>query len=976
MIGNETGGGGKKRKTQCELFGSHKKKPCVQAQGPKTRSNVKADNTKDKGHLMQNSDGEQRLSKGFSNRGRQSQRQKHQKKKKDGQKDPYQHKEGRRGRFSRGQGRPMSGRGGRGSGHENDMMDFQVKPRFMSQEFKDQNALSVDGRLLCRHFLYGRCIKAESCQLEHIQGYNDLIKEVCKFYIQGFCTKGESCPYMHKSFPCKFFHRKGKCYQGEDCRFSHEPLTDVTGKLLDELLKRQRDLSELAKKAEQEPLGEPESKEEAGVTETNGTPNVLMDPLRPNFYHSSDADAATEGEPSVHQIEEMATFTDEAVLQRAADTARPHSPSSTSSNRPEPVCYSVEAMLGPQLFRSFPIFYNTPESKESTTPGAETTSKATLGSTTQKEVPYSVDAVLRSLKSVENSTLGQRPTASSVKTEEIPDPLLSSQHQIQKVSLSTKHEPNKPPKKMYKSLSSRQAHGSLISSSDLTLSSGTQKQCGAMPESLKSAEMVFHEVKLERLHPPVIDEGNPASSKSKSDMNESSQLPTDNTCPPKHLSGISPSSGVSEFKSRTSAPVEPAASSIKTSDSANIAVHHFAGIQLAEISRYPRKTKSVFQPGAQKRCSAKMSPQCSGETPTRADCSAGCKKTQKIPFSCLFKNPITESVTPTPDPVRAPQSAHFTSKEGHLKTEVKPEKNSAASFLSLFAHPLTETLPPCSQASAESPFQSVSHVVSAPLCQVQTDVKQSPHSCSTTSEAEPDPVKQPAGPACSIVQDSIKETSSSSAPGGPNPSETSAQQQLPDVSSPTRALKDSVLKSLFVSLSPYQEDGEQRDGIQISEIEMSNKGGVGHTFGNQQSEEKKHRTVTVWKRSRCSPQPNQPPQAVMFYIDKVPTSSSRPTVKASARSTDDQLSFQTPQNSSEVTAGPTLSSPGVTEPQVRNSGTHKLPLEPATPEINHHTDPRETHCSRKEKRGRGRVGVTPLKDLFKTLDSAVFHLGR
>lgn len=27
----------------------------------------------------------------------------------------------------------------------------------------------------------------------------------------------------------------------------------------------------------------------------------------------------------------------------------------------------------------------------------------------------------------------------------------------------------------------------------------------------------------------------------------------------------------------------------------------------------------------------------------------------------------------------------------------------------------------------------------------------------------------------------------------------------------------------------------------ISEIEMSNKGGVGHTFGNQQSEEKKHR---------------------------------------------------------------------------------------------------------------------------------------
>lgn len=41
--------------------------------------------------------------------------------------------------------------------------DFQVtRKRFMTQEFKDQNALVVDGRLLCRHFLWGRCIKASS----------------------------------------------------------------------------------------------------------------------------------------------------------------------------------------------------------------------------------------------------------------------------------------------------------------------------------------------------------------------------------------------------------------------------------------------------------------------------------------------------------------------------------------------------------------------------------------------------------------------------------------------------------------------------------------------------------------------------------------------------------------------------------------------------------------------------------------------
>lgn len=34
------------------------------------------------------------------------------------------------------------------------------RARSMTQEFREQNALVVDGRLLCRHFLWGRCIKA------------------------------------------------------------------------------------------------------------------------------------------------------------------------------------------------------------------------------------------------------------------------------------------------------------------------------------------------------------------------------------------------------------------------------------------------------------------------------------------------------------------------------------------------------------------------------------------------------------------------------------------------------------------------------------------------------------------------------------------------------------------------------------------------------------------------------------------------
>ncbi|XP_068607015.1 uncharacterized protein [Brachionichthys hirsutus] len=86
----------------------------------------------------------------------------------------------------------------RGGRHRSGETDCQRRcSRAMTQEFMDQNAFLVDGRLLCRHFLWGRCIKGDDCQLEHAQGSNDLIKELCKFYVQGHCMKGGRCPYMH-----------------------------------------------------------------------------------------------------------------------------------------------------------------------------------------------------------------------------------------------------------------------------------------------------------------------------------------------------------------------------------------------------------------------------------------------------------------------------------------------------------------------------------------------------------------------------------------------------------------------------------------------------------------------------------------------------------------------------------------------------------------------------------------------------------
>ncbi|RVE76558.1 hypothetical protein OJAV_G00009770 [Oryzias javanicus] len=72
---------------------------------------------------------------------------------------------------------------GKWAGKANNFVQEETK--HMSQDFKEQNALEVDGRLLCRHFVLGRCIKADTCQLEHVQAYNDLIKNGCKFYFAG-----------------------------------------------------------------------------------------------------------------------------------------------------------------------------------------------------------------------------------------------------------------------------------------------------------------------------------------------------------------------------------------------------------------------------------------------------------------------------------------------------------------------------------------------------------------------------------------------------------------------------------------------------------------------------------------------------------------------------------------------------------------------------------------------------------------------
>ncbi|KAL4613030.1 zinc finger CCCH domain-containing protein 8 [Arapaima gigas] len=176
------------------------------------------------------------------------------------------------------------------------------KQPYLSPEFISQHAIERDGRLFCKFFLSGRCIKEEACRFEHEFIILDKKQELCKFYTSGFCTKGADCIFMHMlsfppfaqfmsltlfscDYPCKFFHTGTKCYQGDKCRFSHDPLTEVTRPLLEKVLNK---------------------KDEDVEIQENSVPSATVPPclpaenqplclgLRPNFYNSS---SAPEGPP-------------------------------------------------------------------------------------------------------------------------------------------------------------------------------------------------------------------------------------------------------------------------------------------------------------------------------------------------------------------------------------------------------------------------------------------------------------------------------------------------------------------------------------------------------------------------------------------------------------------------------------------------------------------------------------------------------
>ncbi|XP_040892770.1 mucin-4-like [Toxotes jaculatrix] len=868
-------GSARKRKTQDEQTWRDKKKHCYPALTSKTyhAKSFKDNESKYMRCHMQNTDRE-RSSIGHNNMNHKGQNYKAKNNQnvnnQGGRKNQYQ-REGRGRYTNRGghfQTRPASRRGGGDGERKDGKQGAQVeRTRFMTQEFKDQNALFVNGRLLCRHFLWGKCIKGDDCQLEHIHGCNDLIQEVCKFYIQGFCTKGQSCPYMHKSFPCKFFHKRGTCSLGADCRFSHEPLTEITNRLLDEALKRENELYELTKKAEQEASGQPaDADAEPEITEENRTPDVLMHPIRPNFYNSGETNS--EQEALSRPTEELSDIMETGVPSQTSDAAQPHSPAPTNLNHKEPVCYSVEAVLGRQLFKPF-SFFTTPGSQESAPlPVPLSASDCTSGSANQSKVPYSADAVytVRSCKSVGNSTFGHIPAPAPAQTvsyapkthcEELTDPLQSSTTEKGLTSLNTRNELNKSQEKMFKSLSSLSVHTDLISETcpDLTLASEDhKKQGGEMPESLKPAQRGPPFSRKEDLKPHL------------SGLTSNSQA---------SVKPLWPSSCFSECNDRAAVPAVPVTCSADSGDSVS---PDLAEKQPTEIHQRPKKTQPGLKLGTRHlndTTATETTAECSSKM---ADMSVGSKKTQNRWFYRLFEGPITDRLQPAPASGTAPActqasvqpscstlpSAHCTSEDIHV---VEPGEASDRPFLSLFATPPSAS---CSQGSNPSSDktsalqgseQRASTVETSLPHQVRTDVKQtsrrptspefspSPKSENEDVLSEPvnEPSKQQVNPVCSPACSSLREMSPCPAPGGDtaDPATTQAPQQLPDMPSPkgsaAAAASNSVLKTLFLCLSPYQQDGEQRDSVPISvssESEKKEKSTTACDFVRQQQKRK------------------------------------------------------------------------------------------------------------------------------------------
>ncbi|KAG7238222.1 hypothetical protein INR49_031137 [Caranx melampygus] len=203
---------------------------------------------------------------------------------------------------------------------------------------------------------------------------------------------------------------------------------------------------------------------------------------------------------------------------------------------------------------------------------------------------------------------------------------------------------------------------------------------------------------------------------------------------------------------------------------------------------------------------------------------------------------------------------------------------------------------------------------------------------------------------------------------------TTQAQQPPDITNSkghaVSANANSVLKSLFLSLSPYQQEEEQQDSMQSSV--SSGLWGIHLCCWRNMS-------VCVICLFNCILESKKTKKSNMgcaFSTQQQTQSSDQQFPdKTVPDSTGSQPSSQTPLTSVQATGRSSCRNPGTPGPQVRKSGSHNLPFKPVVQLMQHHTQLRLARTSEERKLVNGNVADTPLKDLFKTLDTTVFHLG-
>ena len=99
--------------------------------------------------------------------------------------------------------------------------------------FNRNGAREEKSSQVCKQFMQGKCPKSpQNCMYSH-DVVPPKIMELCKFYLLERCAKREKCLYLHKGFPCKYFHTGYRCMDdAESCKFSHGDLSDVTRTIL------------------------------------------------------------------------------------------------------------------------------------------------------------------------------------------------------------------------------------------------------------------------------------------------------------------------------------------------------------------------------------------------------------------------------------------------------------------------------------------------------------------------------------------------------------------------------------------------------------------------------------------------------------------------------------------------------------------------------------------------------------------------